>query len=142
MSYRSADNSALIVPLSFPAGAVGSIVEPSINTVAVADGALLQPISAYTLPKGRWLIQGTLYVAPVTAPQTLNGNTGIAIDASVIWRSQIITASAGYSVSLSAVVNSDGTNVLTIPMTYDTSAGSTYGVSASPLSKVQLVRIA
>ena len=142
MSYRSADNSALIVPLSFPAGAVGSIVEPAINITAATDNTLLQPIAAYTLPKGQWLIQGTLYVAPVTAGQTLTGNTGIAKDATVFWRSQIATASAGYSVSLSAVVSSDGTNAITIPMTYDTSAGSTYGVSASPLSKVQFIRIA
>ena len=142
MSFRSADNSALIVPLAFPYGAVGSIIEPTINTVAVADNTLLQPIAALTLPKGQWLIQGTLYVAPVTGGQTLTGNTGIAKDATVFWRSQIATASAGYSVSLSAVVDSNGTAVITIPMTYDTSAGSTYAVSASPLSKVQFIRLA
>lgn len=140
MSYRSADNSALIVPLSVPFGAVGSIIEPTINTVAVADQTLLQPIAAYTLPKGQWLIQGTLYVVPASG--TLTGNTGIAKDATVFWRSAIVTASSGYSVSLSAVVSSDGTAVMTIPMTYDTSAGANYSVSASPLSKVQFIRIA
>lgn len=142
MSVISCDNSALVFPSSYPYGAVGSVIEPTINTVAVADAALLQPIASLTLPKGVWAIQGTLYVAPVTGGQTLIGNTGIAKDAVVFWRSQIATASAGYSVCLSAVVSSDGTNAITIPMTYDTSAGSTYGVSASPLSKVQLIRIA
>ncbi len=142
MSYRSADNSALIVPLSFPAGAVGSIVEPAINTTAVADNTALAPIVAYTLPKGQWLIEGTLYVAPVTAGQTLTGKTEIAKDATVVWRSQNATASSGHSVSLSAVVSSNGANAITIPMLYDTSAGSTYGVSAAPLSNVQFIRIA
>lgn len=142
MSVISCGNSSLVFPSTAPAGAVGSVIDPTINTLAVADNTLLQPISALTLPKGVWAIQGTLYVAPVTGGQTLIGETGIAKDAVVVWRSQIATQSAGYSVSLSAIVSSNGTNVITIPMTYNTSAGSTYGVSASPLSKVQFIRVA
>lgn len=142
MSVISCGNSSLVYPSTAPAGAVGSVIQPTINTVAVADNTLLQPIAALTLPKGVWAIQGTLYLAITTAGQTAIGDTGIAKDAVVFWRSQIATQSAGYSVCLSAVVSSDGTNVITIPMTYNTSAGSTYGVSASPLSNVQFVRIA
>ena len=142
MSYSSCDNSALIVPSSFPAGAVGHVVEPSINTTAVASAALLQPIAAYTLPKGVWAVLGTLYLDATVGAETLTGNVGIAKDATVFWRVQMNNGVDGRSVQLSAVVSSDGTNVLTIPTTMTSSGGATYGASASPLSKIQLVRIA
>lgn len=142
MSYSACSNSAIYKPDSYLAGAIGSIAEPSINVNAVASAALLQPIAAYTLPEGRWMIAGTLFVDATTGGQTLTGNTGIAKDSVVFWRSQIATAADGHSVSLSAVVDSDGANVITIPMTYTTSGGSTYAVSAAPLSKVQFIRVA
>jgi hypothetical protein len=145
MSFVSCENSAIIHPASYPAGAVGAIIEPTINTVAVASATLLQPIAQFTLPKGRWAITGTLNVVATTGGSTLTGGatgTAIAKDAVVFWRHTNVGAiQDNISVSLSAVVDSDGTALMTLPMTYTTSAG-TYGVSASPLSKVQFIRIA
>lgn len=142
MSYSSCSNSALYKPDAYPTGAIGSVIEPAINTNPVASAALLQPMASLTLPEGRWLIAGTLFVDATTGGQTITGNTGIAKDAVVFWRSQNATAMDGVSVALSAVVSSDGTNAITIPMTYTTSGASTYAVSASPLSTIEIVRVA
>jgi len=145
MSFVSCVNSGIFHPSSYPDGSVGAIIEPAINTLAVASATLLQPIAQFTLPKGRWAITGTLNVVATTGGSTLVGGatgTAIAKDATVFWRSTNVEASTdNVAVSLSAVVDSDGTALMTIPMTYTTSAG-TYGVSASPLSKVQFIRIA
>ena len=142
MSFVSCDNSALVVPSAFPYGAVGSVITPTINLTPVASTTLLQPIAQLVVPKGVWMLTGTLFVDATVGGQTVAGNTGVALDATVFWRSQNVTVADGLSVSLSAVFSSNGANLLTIPMTYTTSGGATYGVSASPLSKVQLTRIA
>lgn len=142
MSYSACSNSALLHPNGYIAGAIGSAVEPAINTNAVASAALLQPVAAFILPKGRWLIAGVVSIDATVGGQTLTGNTGIAKDAVVFWRSTIATAADGLSVVLSAVVDSDGTASITIPMTYATSGGATYSALASPSSKVQAIRIA
>jgi hypothetical protein len=145
MSFVSCENSAIIHPASYPAGAVGAIIEPVINTVAVASATLLQPIAQFTLPRGRWAITGTLDVVTTNVGATLTGGaTGAAIakNAVVFWRhTNVVAIADNISISLSAVVDSDGTALMTLPMTYATSAG-TYSVSASPLSKVQFIRIA
>jgi len=142
MSYSACSNSALLHPDGYIAGAIGSIISPTINTTPVASGALLQPVAATTLPKGRWLVSGTLFPDSTNAGETVIGNTGIAIDATVVWRSTNASQLNGISVSLSAVVESDGTAVITIPMTYTTSGGSTYNVTAPPFGLVQYTRIA
>jgi hypothetical protein len=142
MSYSSCSNSALIHPEGYISGAIGSIYEPAVNTVAVASGALLQPMAAFTVPKGRWLVAGVLTLDATTGAQTLAGNTGIAKDAVVFWRSQNVTVEDSISISLSAVFESDGSNVITIPCTYTSSGGSTYGALAAPLSKIQFIRLA
>ena len=142
MSYLSNSNSAIIHPAAYPAGAIGSIISPTINVNPVASGALLQPIAATTLPRGRWLITGTLFPDSTAGGATITGNTGIAKDAVVFWRSTNASALNGISVSLSAVVDSDGTAVITIPMTYATSDASTYLVSAPPFGLVQFTRVA
>jgi hypothetical protein len=146
MSFVSCENSGIIHPASYPLGSIGAIITPAINTVAVAGSALLQPIAATLLPQGRWVITGTLDVNATTALATLTGGatgTGIAKNAVVFWRSSNTTAIADQiSITLSGVVDSDGTALITIPMTYATSGGSTYGVVASPLSVVQFTRVA
>jgi len=142
MSYISCENSALVqpVPSFFPVGSVGYTFEPTINLVTVASGALLQPMASLVLPKGIWAITGTLHID--VGAETLTGNTGIAKNATVFWRSQNQTGQDGISISLSAVLSSSGTDALTIPMTYVSSGATAYGVSASPLSKIQITRIA
>ena len=141
MSYIACSSSALL-PAVYPYGAVGSVITPAINVTPVASTTLLQPIAQLTVPRGRWLVAGTLFVDATVGGQTITGNTGVAVNAVVGWRSQNVTGTDGLSISLSAVIDSDGTALLTIPMTYATSGGATYGVSASPLSKVELIRIA
>ena len=142
MSYISCDNTPLIHPASYPQGSIGSIYTPPINSTPVASAALLQPIAAYTLPKGRWLVTGTLFVDATVGAETVTGNTGIAKDAVVFWRSIQTVAADGASVCLSAVFESDGTNVITIPMTYTTSGGATYRVSADEATAVKIIRVA
>ena len=142
MSYSSSSNSALYHPNGYIAGAIGSIISPTINVVPVASGAVLQPVAATTLPKGRWLITGTLFPDSTAGGATITGNTTIAKDAVVFWETTNAQVSNGISVSLSAVVDSDGTAVITIPMTYTTSDASTYRVTAPPFGLVQYTRIA
>jgi hypothetical protein len=142
MSYSSCSNSALLAPAGYIEGAIGSILTPAINTVAVASAAVLQPIASTILPKGRWLVAGVLTIDATAGGQTLTGNVAIAKDAVVIWRSQNVTVADSLSISLSCIVDSDGTNAITIPSTYTTSGASTYSALASPLSAVQIVRIA
>lgn len=143
MSYISCVNSALIDPVSYPVGAVGYVNIPVINTTAGASGATIQAIAGYTLPKGIWAVFGTLFVDSVTGGQTLLGVTQIAKDGVVFWRNQNpATVEDGLSVSLSAVLSSDGTNVLTVPVNYTTSGGANYGISASPATIIEIARIA
>ena len=141
MSYSACSNSALLAPDAYIAGSIGSIYTSVINVNPVNSGALLQPVAAFTLPKGRWLISGVLTLDSTVGGQTLDGNTGIAVNSVVVWRSQNVTLQDSISVSLSAVVVSDGTAVITIPCNYTTSAGQ-YSADASPLSVVQATRIA
>jgi hypothetical protein len=142
MSYISCENSALIqtVPSTFPVGSVGYTILPTINVATVASGALLQPMASLVLSKGVWAITGTLHID--VGSETMTGNTGIAKDGVVFWRSQNQTGQNGISISLSAVISSTGSNALTIPMTYVSSGATAYGVSASPLSEIQITRIA
>jgi hypothetical protein len=142
MSYLSSVSSALIFPDGYLTGSVGSIISPAINSTAVASAALLQPIAALTLPKGRWLLSGVITLDATVGAETLTGNLGVAVDAVVVWRSQNVTAMDSLSVSLSTVIASDGTNVVTIPCTYTSSGGATYQAIASPLSSVSFIRIA
>jgi hypothetical protein len=142
MSYSACSNSALLAPDAYPTGAIGATFSPVINTNAVASAALLQPVAAFILPKGRWLISGVLTIDATIGGETVVGNTAIAKDAVVFWRSQSVVAQDSVSVSLSAIVESDGTAVITLPCNYLTSGGSTYASAASPLSIVQATRIA
>jgi|688.fasta_scaffold12702_5 hypothetical protein len=143
MAYFACANSALLHPADYPYGAIGSIIAPAINTVAVASGALLQPVAQFVLPRGRWLVSGVLTYDASVALETLDGNVGIAKDAVVVWRWQVLTPEPDrVSVPLSCVVDSDGTALMTLPTTMNTSAGSTYACVSSPLSLVQFTRIA
>ena len=142
MSYTACSNSALLFPDGYIAGSIGSIYAPAVNTNAVASASLLQPIAAFTLPKGRWLCAGVLTFDATVGGQTLVGNTAIAKDSVVFWRSQNVTVEDSMSISLSAIIESDGTNVITIPCNYTTSGGATYAALASPLSVVEFIRIA
>jgi hypothetical protein len=142
MSYSACANSALLAPDAYPVGAIGSTFTPVINTNAVASAALLQPVAAFTLPKGKWLISGVLTLDTTVGGETLVGNTAIAKDAVVFWRSQNVTVEDSVSISLSAVIDSDGTAVITVPCNYTSSGSSTYGAIAAPLSVVQATRIA
>jgi hypothetical protein len=142
MSYSACSNSALLHPDGYITGSIGSIYSPVINTNAVASNTLLQPIAAFTLPKGRWLCAGVLTLDATVGGQTLSGNTAIAKDAVVFWRSQNVTVEDSVSVSLSAIIESDGTNVITCPSTYTSSGGATYAAVASPLSVIEFIRIA
>lgn len=152
MSFISCEGSALIPAVLPPSGstlAVGSVIKPPINLVAVASGALLQPIAGYVLPKGVWLISGTLFVDATVGGQTVSGNTGIASAVApavgvVFWRSKNATGTDGVSISLSAVISTDGSLTITIPMTYTTSGGATYAVTNTDTftSTVEFTRIA
>jgi hypothetical protein len=142
MSYSACSNSALLAPDAYPTGAIGSTFAPVINTVAVASAALLQPVAAFILPKGRWLISGVLTLDATVGGETLTGNTAIAKDAVVFWRSQNVTVEDSLSITLSAIVESDGTDVITLPCNYTSSGGATYSAVAAPLSVVQATRIA
>ena len=142
MSYSACSNSALLHPDGYPVGAIGSVFAPPINTTPVASGALLQPVAAFILPKGRWLIAGVLTLDSTTGAETLSGNTGIAKDAVVVWRSQNVTVEDSVSITLSCVIESDGTAVITIPCNYTSSGGSTYAAIAEPLSAIQAIRVA
>jgi hypothetical protein len=142
MSYISCENSALIqtVPSFYPVGSVGYTFEPVINVATVASGTVLQPMASLVLPKGVWAVTGTLHID--VGSETMTGNTGIAKDGVVFWRSKNETGQNGISITLSAVISSSGSNALTIPMTYVSSGATAYGVSAAPLSEIQVTRIA
>lgn len=146
MSFASIVSSALVKPdpSTLIVGAVGSRIVPTINTVAVADSALLQPIAALTVPKGVWSLTGSIAYTCTTAGQSLNGAVAVALDAVVAIRlsdynNQLNVATFG----LSYTFVSDGTAVLTLPSTLNTSAGSTYFAdAANELSVVVLTCIA
>ena len=146
MSYTSCEGSALLPAVLPPANsthALGSIIVPTISVSAVASGATLQTITATTLPKGRWLIGGILAFDASVGGQSINGNLNIQLNGIDFWRWSLFAPIAdGISVSLSCFVDSDGTTVVTKPAILNTSAGATYVASASPASKVQIVRIA
>jgi hypothetical protein len=144
MSFVSSVNSALI-HTDYPLGAVGAIITPAILTVAVATGVVNPVIAPTLLPQGRWAITGTVNVDATTGAATLTGGatgTTIAKNTVVFWRATNTTAVAdNIAVPLSAVVDSDGTAVIAVSMTYAVSAGN-YQASAAPLSLVQFIRVA
>ena len=143
MSFVSCVNSGSFKPASYPAGAVGAIIQPEINVNPVASNTLLQPIEQFTLPKGRWLVSGLLKIDGTVGAETLVGNSGIAVNAVVLFRWSVLTPEPdGVSIPLSAVLESDGTALITLPTTFTTSGGGTYGCLASPLTNIQFTRIA
>ena len=129
MSFVSCDNSALIVPASFPYGAVGSTIAPTINTTLTNSGATLQTFPSFTLPKGVWLASGILWFDAVTGGQTLNGHVVLQSSGVAVWRWNQTSQTDGASVVLSCMINSDGTKVMTLPATFTTSGGSQFGAS-------------
>jgi hypothetical protein len=143
MSYSACSNSALLAPDAYPVGAIGSTFTPAINLNPVASNTLLQPIAQFTLPKGRWLVSGLLKIDGTVGTETLVGNAAIAVDAVVLFRWSVLTPEPdGVSVPLSAVLESDGTALITLPTTFTTSGGGTYGCLAAPLTNIQFTRIA
>lgn len=142
MSYSACSNSAILKQDAYPVGAIGSIIAPTLNTNPVASAALLQPVAAQILPEGVWLVSATLNVDSTNGAETLTGFSSVAVDSATRCRVFQNVASNGVTCVLSAVVESDGTASVTLPMTYTGSGGSTYALQAAPLSLVQFTRIA
>lgn len=145
MSFVSCDASLLLPPeppISYPVGSIGYIYKPTINNTPVASGATIQPITAYTLSKGVWLVSGAIFIDAVTGGQTVNGGTDVFKDGISEYRVQNpVSGQDGLSVIINAVIQSNGSNVITIPMTYNTSGGSNYKVNSAD-SNIKITRIA
>jgi hypothetical protein len=90
------------------------------------------------VPIGKYLLIASPYMtgdlSGFTVAYDNNGATG--------GMSLLISAMSGVRDSSTAIVESDGTAVITLPCNYLTSGGSTYASAASPLSIVQATRIA
>lgn len=145
MSYLSSVSSTFIKPSpsTLVAGAVGSRIIPAINTNAVGSADLLQPIAAVTIPKGVWLLSGVLTLACQTGGSSLFGNVGIALDANVVCRFTIANQVLNIvSIPLSYSFISDGTDVLTIPTTFETTAGDYAATTATAQTSIVLTCIA
>lgn len=147
MSVVSCEGSALIPPMLPPANsitAVGSVITPTLLTgVATASNTYDDAFTPFTLPKGVWLMTGTL---------SLSATAGQTISASVIHcrldgatnQGQLASnypAVITQGASFSFIMTSDGTNVVDLATTATTSAG-TWSIVASISSFIRFVKIA
>lgn len=145
MSFSSCVSSALVKtdPSTLLRGAIGSRIVPTINVTPVASNTLLQPIAALTIPKGVWMLSGLLTVVATTGGSSLAGNIGVALDAVVAVRTTIQNNVLDQvPVPLSYCFVSDGTNVLTLPATFVTTAGTYSADTFGEQSSIVLVCIA
>lgn len=143
MSFASSSNSALYDQPSYPVGAVGSIIVPSLNTAQVASAANLNVLSSSTLtvPYGRWVITGAISLDASAGGQTLNGYTVISRDGVSVYQVENVAQTDSTTVPLSYSFSSDGTNVLAVTANYATSGGSTYGLKGNNINSIQLMRV-
>lgn len=58
MSYSSCSNSAIFKPTEYLEGAIGSVIQPTLNTASTASGAFIDLWTPFILPQGVWLITG------------------------------------------------------------------------------------
>lgn len=143
MSYVSCDNSTLLHPTAFPTGSIGSVIAPPIFTGAVASGASLQAFTPVTIPKGRWLVIGSLFPDGSLAGRTLSGDIKIQKDGVILIRTNNpVTPIDGFSIYANVVFESDGTNVLSMLCTFTTNDGTDYRLRGGDLSLVQVIRVA
>ncbi|NBP02736.1 MAG: hypothetical protein EBU90_21970 [Proteobacteria bacterium] len=142
MSFKSCDNSAILpAPSAYLSSTVGYSTSLAINSTATASGASVTAAS-FTLPKGIWLVSGLITVDATVGGQTSTGTVQVRLDGVATWTSTVATGTDSIPSTLSSVVQSNGTNVLSIFVQVTTSGASTYTVLASPQSVVQCTRIA
>ena len=146
MSFISCEGSALIpavLPPTDSITAVGSVIAPTLLTgVATASGTYADAFAPITLPKGVWMLTGTL---------VLSANGGQTIDASVLHcrldgavnqgqLSTVFGATLTQGLPVCFTVVSDGTNVIDLATTA-TSTG-TWSIVAGISSLLKLTRVA
>ena len=143
MSYISCGNSALIAPSSYPFGAVGSVVVPTLLTgVATASLAVADAFNAIVLPKGVWMMSGTLEVEGATG-NVLSSSVQCLLNGATN-QGQLISnypTNTNQGIPICYTLVSDGNDAVSLAVSCATSAG-TWSIQAGASSLLKLVKVA
>lgn len=143
MSFASSINSAIFDVPSYPLGAMGSTISPALTASTAASAANLSLIPSTTIPLGRWLVTGVIFIDATTGGQTMNGSLYVQKNAANVWEYRVVSPSEdGVSVPLCCVFDSDGDDLLTMVANFTTSGGSTFAVSVANVNNLNVIRIA
>lgn len=142
MSYSSTAYSALLVP---PPSIIGNAIGAS--TVLTGDITSVYNdtvtgtyINSYTVPKGVWLVSGSVNLSNTGAAALTTGNVNLYINGVVKQYATIYTNAPldYFAGSLNYVFKSDGTTTLFISATVDTTGTWSFLIADS----IEITRIA
>ena len=147
MSFISCEGSALIPAVLPPTDsnvAVGSVIVPTLLTgVATASNVYADAFTPITLPKGVWVMSGTLSLS-ATGVETINASVLHCRLDGATNQGQLASNYPAFitqGATFSFVMISDGTNVVDLATTATTTAG-TWSIVAGINSLIKLVRVA
>ena len=142
MSFVSCENSAIIHPSSYPAGAVGSIITPSILAVSTGSGVTTGVFTTIVLPKGVWLLTGTLEVEGLTGDITSSQISCLVDGVNQGGLLSNYPAEVKQGIPVCYNVVSNGTSVISFNVKCSTSAGNWKVFAESANTLLKLVRVA
>jgi hypothetical protein len=145
MSYSACSNSALLAPSGYIEGAIGYSFTPAIDTAVLTNSAVaLAAFTDITLPKGVWLLSGTLQI-DVPGGQTIaSGYAQVEKNSVAVTQVNFFTPESYFSFCLSVVVVSDGNDTIGLNVAVTTSAGGQWelGAGSPPACLLNITRIA
>ena len=144
MSYSACSNSALLAPSGYIEGAIGYSFTPVLSTgVNVNSGVQASAFTDITLPKGVWLLSGTLQV-DATGGTIAAGYAQVEKNGAAVTQVNFFTPEQYISFCLSVVVVSDGNDTIGLNVEASTSGGAQWELGAgSPTScLINITRIA
>jgi hypothetical protein len=146
MSYSACSNSALLAPSGYIEGAIGYSFTPVISTAVLTNSAAtLVAFPDITLPKGVWLLSGTLQI-DVPGGQTIASGSYAQVEKNGVAVTQVnfFTPESYFSFCLSVVVVSDGNDTIGLNVDVTTSAGGQWelGAGSPPACLLNITRIA
>ena len=142
MSYSACSNSALLAPDAYLYGAIGSIITPTILETTVASNVTTAVFTNIVLPKGVWLLTGTLEVEGAGGNITSSQISCLVDGVNQGGLLSNYPAEVKQGIPVCYNVVSDGTSVISFNVKCSTSAGNWKVFAESANTLLKLVRVA
>jgi hypothetical protein len=142
MSYSACSNSALLAPDAYLYGAIGSIITPTILETTVASNVTTAVFTNIVLPKGVWLLTGTLEVEGAGGNITSSQISCLVDGVNQGGLLSNYPAEVKQGIPVCYNVVSDGTSVISFNIKCITSAGNWKVFAESANTLLKLVRVA